>query len=152
MERTRRLKTRSELRIWKHLIVIWGGGIILWPTLTALITYTTIDHGDAFVLTLLTLAINIFGGWVLALLVFLVNWGVRGWVEVGQSVKTAMSEQQQPQTPTPEVTNEAPISEEEMWQRWAQMNPHGCCAHHRGPDGYPAHGGPDCVHPAYRQV
>src|SRR5699024_9160143 len=142
---------QKKVGLGKHLALIWGGGILLWPTLTALAAYPAIDNSEAFVPTMMVALGNVFLGWIPALLVFLVHWGIRGWINVGKNVKASLNESQQPEgSPPPQpqsqvvtqnqgqaaqITNEPPITEAEMLQRWAQMNPHGCCMNHRDEEG-----------------
>lgn len=127
----------KKLSIWKHLLVVWGGGIIVWPLLTALATSALLPSGEAFVFTLIVFLLNIFGGWAVALLAFLFHWGIRGWIETARQFNAARNEQAQ----------YGLLGEEEMLAQWQQMNHIGCCMNHRDSAGYPSHGGPGCQHP-----
>ena len=42
---------------------------------------------------------------------------------------------------------ENPDAALELDDPWRGQNPHGCCRNHVDNEGYPSHGGPDCVHP-----
>lgn len=155
----RRFKASSEIRLWKHLLLIWVGGIVFWPTLIAVLSYSTLPNAEAFVLTFLTIALNIFTGWIPAILIWLFNKGIRGWIEAGRMARGVYTEaktfehdaplaDEEYQAPTPV---DAPVlTEEQVAAQWATMNPYGCCMDHRDAQGYPSHGGPACEHPEVR--
>lgn len=151
-------KRSNQLSFWKHLAFIWGGGIILWPTLTALLAYSTMPNSEALVLTFIVAAVNIFTGWLPALMIFLLNWGIRGWIDTANDFRTKRARLQHeawaergddiyradlPAAPGAETT----LTEDEIMAQWKAMNPYGCCMDHRDAQGYPSHGGPDCEHP-----
>lgn len=139
--------TRKPLSIWKHLAIIWLGGIIVWPAFTGLVTFAALPSEDAFVLTLIVALMNIFTGWAPALFVFVMHWGIRGWVDTVTDFKDARHEQRMPQPIIERDQYGAPLREEQMLNEWAQMNQVGCCMDHRDAQGYPSHGGPGCRHP-----
>lgn len=148
-------KRSSELSILKHLAFIWGGGLILWTGLTALLAFSLMPTSEAIVLTGIVLVANVTLGWVPALFIFLINWGIRGWIDTASDFRTtrarlASEEVNEtfyrgdlPATPQAEAT----LPEDEMMAQWKAMNPYGCCMDHRDAQGYPCHGGPDCQHP-----
>lgn len=144
--------TPKKLSIWKHLAIVWGGGIIIWPTLTALLLLPFAPSGETFTFTLIVFLLNLFTGWAFALFVFVIHWGLRGWVTTIDQFKTARQNQDQQQfyaeADYPQQPLEAPTSEQEMLAQWREMNKIGCCMEHRDADGFPSHGGPGCQHPA----
>lgn len=148
-------KRSSELSILKHLAFIWGGGLILWPGLTAILAFSFMPTSEAIVLTGIVVAANLFLGWIPALLIFLFNWGIRGWIDTVSDFRTTRARlaTEAPQETfyrgnlpaTPQAG--ATLTEDEMMAHWRAMNPYGCCMDHRDAQGYPSHGGPDCQHP-----
>ena len=150
----RRFKRSSEIRLWKHLLLIWGGGLIVWPLLIAVLGYSFLPHGEAFVFTLMVFALNLFTGWIPAILIWLFNKGIRGWIEGIKMMRQAATEPDYAEPMPADVVPgqaaevEAPaLTDEQVAQQWAAMNPYGCCMDHRDADGYPSHGGADCQHP-----
>lgn len=140
--------TRKPLSIWKHLAIIWLGGIIVWPAFTGLVTFAALPPEDAFVLTLIVALMNIFTGWAPALFVFVMHWGIRGWIEtVHQFNETRDAHAASQAHVENHLEAQQPVTEEQMLAEWAQMNTVGCCMNHRDAQGYPSHGGPDCRHP-----
>lgn len=158
--RKKGFKTSSELSIWKHLAFIWGGGIIAWPLLTATLGYAYLPSGEAFTFTLIVVLANIFLGWIPALFIFLLNWGIRGWIGLAQAfMQSRAQDRAEAQKAQAEIEQQiaaeeqaqqprAELSEEEVAAQWQAMNPYGCCMDHRDAEGYPSHGGPNCQHPA----
>lgn len=139
--------TPKKLSVWKHLVIIWGGGIIAWPLLTALVTSQLLPSGEAFTLTLIVFMLNIFTGWAFALMVFVWHWGIRGWIETARQFSRTRDQQQAAAAAASAQYLDAPTDEEQMQAQWAEMNHVGCCMSHRDEHGYPSHGGPDCRHP-----
>lgn len=148
-------KRSSELSIWKHLVFLWGGGLILWPALTALFAFSHLPQSQAIVMTFIVGTANLFLGWIPAMFIFLINWGIRGWIDTVHDYRAARARLQTeaeyadlysadlPATPGMSST----LTDEEMQAHWKAMNPYGCCMDHRDAQGYPSHGGPDCQHP-----
>lgn len=148
-------KRSSELSIWKHLAFIWGGGLIVWPTFTAILAYNILPNDEALVLTFIVVMANLFVGWIPALFIFLLNWGIRGWIETAREFKTtrtrlsaeadeaALYQASLPATPLDSTT----LTDDEIMTQWKALNPYGCCMDNRDAQGYPCHGGPDCQHP-----
>lgn len=155
-------KPPKKLSFWKHLVFIWAGGIVLWPTLTAVLAYAIMPDTEAFTMTMLVVVANIFLGWIPAIIVFFIHWGIRGWITMGKNFSAERSRAiaaqaeansqslepfQQTYLPGNPAENIQP-SEAEMLSQWKAMNPYGCCMDHRDSEGYPSHGGPDCLHPS----
>lgn len=130
-----------------HLAFVWCGGIILWPLLTGLFTFAVLPSGEAFTLTMLVFLLNIFCGWAFALVVFVLHWGLRGWIETARQFRDAREDQLQGNEEYAQPVPHEATSEEQMLAEWARVNHIGCCMHHRDSEGYPSHGGPDCRHP-----
>lgn len=160
--RNRDRKPKSELTIvLLHLAFIWGGGIILWGGLTAALAFAFMPTSEAIVLTGFILAANIFLGWLPALFVWLIGWGIRGWIGIGQGIREGRAStkadraaeaygdampQEAENQPAPHG-EELDMDEEEVAAQWKAMNPYGCCMDNRDSQGYPCHGGPGCQHP-----
>lgn len=153
--KSRGYKRSSELSLWKHVAFIWVGSIILWPTLTAVVAFPALPNSEALVLTFIVAVVNIVTGWFPALVIFLLNWGIRGWIDTAndfRSTRARLEDESRdaefyqadlPAAPGVETT----LTDEEIAAQWKAMNPYGCCMDHRDAQGYPSHGGPDCQHP-----
>lgn len=146
--------------ILKHLLFVWGGGIVIWPTLIAMMSFPTLPSGEAVTLTFMTLLLNIFTGWIFALFTFVIHWGVRGGITMrrnfiferdrARAAQAYQHMQAPPQAYAPVASSQVQadsVNMDQLAEQWKALNPYGCCMEHRDAAGYPSHGGPGCQHP-----
>lgn len=163
------MKARSELSIVKHVLFGW----VVTPVVlvAGFGLFTTLAGADQTEITAFVVLSGLFGvatGWILGLILFLINWGIRGWIDVvgaarqnfgrgsdepmeqaneidpGQAERLALAQESLGGS---DDEYHAPIPHEEPVDPWGGTNPYGCCQHNADENGVMHHGSPDCQHP-----
>lgn len=155
----RRHTTAKDVHLGKHILFFWPGtpiglGLLTWFTLR----WAGGDSGEVVTGTVVAVLTGIATGWLVGIIAWVLHWGTRGWIDVGRSIRAQhrdadgqqeldayLARANQPHGtnhPTPGAS-----ASPDPTDPWNGTNPYGCCRYNVDENGYPTHGGPDCMHP-----
>lgn len=166
------MKTQSELSIIKHVLLGWiATPVVLVLGSILLLSLVGAEQTEINAFALIALLVGLVTGWFGGLVVYFINWGIRGWVKIGKNVRQnfaqdaegmeayaedaaqadrlALAQQSLAESgheyaaPVPHE-DPAPAPHEDPWNG---TNPYGCCQDNFDENGVLHHGSPDCEHP-----
>lgn len=133
------MNTRKRLSVMKHILI---GTLVSVAVLASIGFLLGTAAGAPQVQTLgLSFLLGLTGlgiGWLIGLILFVLHWGLRGWVRVFTRDYV--------QEDTDAAYRQA--LDAQATDPWGGVNPYGCCQTNYDTNGVLHHGSADCLHPA----